>query len=366
MLRGRSTFLLQSTMTDPLPPSDQPTLPPQPGDAPTYFGPSTPVPPSATTPRADHVEPTARASMLAPIQNDLPVSRAGWEDPAYRPPDAAAAADVSGGTGADLDVAPPGINCRRCGYLLDGLRADRQCPECGAPVMASLQGNLLRFAAVDYLRKLHIGLILAQVASLAGVVMLFGMLLVTTPILKVIGLPGVGAFFGRHSTASLFDAASVVLAIISLIGWWMVSSPDPSLVDKDRATSTRRVLRTLVSIELAVSIIVFALSHVLPALMTGAVTVVAVELTNSSLGIVLWLVRFELSLLYLKALALRAPDLKLHHSAGRLMWLAPLVTVLLCGFGFIFAFVAYVVLLEHARALVKSNLDFATTRERAV
>jgi hypothetical protein len=59
--------------------------------------------------------------------------------------------DESGAIGAP---AP----CVRCGYDLRGLTPQHQCPECGAEVLQSLSGDMLRFADAGWLIRLRGGL----------------------------------------------------------------------------------------------------------------------------------------------------------------------------------------------------------------
>ena len=47
--------------------------------------------------------------------------------------------------------------CRKCGYALLGLPFDGRCPECGTPVAASRDSDLLRYASREWLDKLVIG-----------------------------------------------------------------------------------------------------------------------------------------------------------------------------------------------------------------
>ena len=50
------------------------------------------------------------------------------------------------GEARPVEVVREDIACRRCGYNLRGLGEGGQCPECGAPVTMSIQGDLLRYA----------------------------------------------------------------------------------------------------------------------------------------------------------------------------------------------------------------------------
>jgi hypothetical protein len=73
-------------------------------------------------------------------------------------------------TGQVIETSRP---CRRCGYNLRGLNANRKCPECGTPIAASLFRKLaddtLGNAPVGYLVRIRIGaaLLLASPLVLA-------------------------------------------------------------------------------------------------------------------------------------------------------------------------------------------------------
>lgn len=68
--------------------------------------------------------------------------------------------------GPTVDVDLP---CVDCGYNLRTLAADAQCPECKAPVAASLDPNLLRYADSSWLATISRGLLYIAVANLAAV-----------------------------------------------------------------------------------------------------------------------------------------------------------------------------------------------------
>ncbi|MFG0251412.1 MAG: hypothetical protein ACF8NJ_00900 [Phycisphaerales bacterium JB038] len=73
-------------------------------------------------------------------------------------------------TGTVLQESKP---CRKCGYYLRGLAANKNCPECGTPIAVSLMRKLkddtLGNAPIDYLRRIRlgVGLLLASPLLLA-------------------------------------------------------------------------------------------------------------------------------------------------------------------------------------------------------
>ena len=256
----------------------------------------------------------------------------------------------------DEPVVIRGRVCLQCGYQLDGLRSDRECPECGTPVARSLQGDLLRYSAPDHLRMLHVGITIAE----AAVCMIVPLMLVMG------GMEVVAASVSISSAAVSFlgEGLGVVLTTASIVGWWMFSTPDPIQLGRDTAIGARRLLRASLVAELVVSVVQFGVSFLVPIPSIaaggpgGGGGIIGGGVETLSLGLAVisgaaFLVRFFTSLMYMQTIALRIPNASLYKHAGRFMWLGPVVTVVLCGFGIIFAYISYIVLLESARRLVK-------------
>ncbi|MCH7791931.1 MAG: hypothetical protein IID31_06595 [Planctomycetes bacterium] len=186
---------------------------------------------------------------------------------------------------------PRGTPCPRCGYELTGLSAEGRCPECGSPVAAALRPDHLVYSSPDYVAKLHMGAFLV-VLSLAILIVHF------------IG----GTFFafagriGGAGGAALFSIVGFANGILALIGWWLLSSPDPGKAGVDRGATSRRVLRVLLSVRIAI----LAFSLVL-----GFVTVspwsMPLMLMVTGVDQIVFLAAFVTSLVYLKTLAGRMP-----------------------------------------------------------
>ncbi|MCH7961081.1 MAG: hypothetical protein IIC49_01970 [Planctomycetes bacterium] len=207
---------------------------------------------------------------------------------------------------------PRGTPCPRCGYELTGLSAEGRCPECGSPVAAALRPDHLVYSSPDYVAKLHTGAFLV-VLSLAILIVHF------------IG----GTFFafaGRTGGAGgevLFSIVGFANGILALIGWWLLSSPDPGKAGVDRGATSRRVLRVLLSVRIAI----LAFSLVL-----GFVTVspwsMPLMLMVTGVDQIVFLAAFVTSLVYLKTLAGRMPGGAIEREADVVLKFGIVVLVL--------------------------------------
>jgi hypothetical protein len=130
------------------------------------------------------------------------------------------------------------VACQRCAYNLRGLPRNGRCPECGAPVSVSLQGDLLRFADPAWLAKLSAG---ARLQSWV----LYSFVFISI----VIG--GLFLWFGdfteRPEWGWLRSVGLVGLPAIAcgflFCGTWMVATPNPAMFKSESRFAPRRVLR---------------------------------------------------------------------------------------------------------------------------
>ncbi len=265
-----------------------------------------------------------------------------------------------------IDMAQPfavtGYLCLNCGYDLTGLSSSGNCPECGIPVERSLKGNLLRFASTDYVTTLRTGILLAEIATVAGFSLTFLAIgvhfIVRTGVISNAG-------------ASFINAGlSIIASGLSFLGWWLFSTPDPARIGKDEAIGARKLLRVALPLEFVLSIAKLG-SVLLPAGMTtfafgaggvgtGPAWAMGVVLATSILGTGAFMLRFFSSMLYLRSVALRFPDAKLYRSATHFMWLGPVLvvsTIVTCGLGYLAAYVLYLIILERTRSLMQATLN---------
>lgn len=252
-----------------------------------------------------------------------------------------------GGTGSSplVRVGTAGLACRGCAYELDGLSLDGQCPECGMPIERSIRGDALQYASPQYVRTLWLG---ASIALL-------------TVVLEAIGLVGFIVFMaltdGGKNVASgratelVIDLASFASGLLGLIGWWLLTMPDPAHRGPAQDTRARRWLRAVLTVMAVASLIQFVVAMT-PALHSTPLHMLSGELNfNSSTQwtplftsvvaarVLLWLVQglqFFLQLAYVRSIGQRLPSRWLTIHTKRAMWLVPLgwtVGWAACGLG---------------------------------
>jgi hypothetical protein len=259
-------------------------------------------------------------------------------------------------------VVPGDRPCLVCGYNIRDLPINSVCPECGTPLARSLRGNLLRYSAPDYLATLHRGALLAE---LALAIYPLGALAVGAALIF-------GAVRGRPSTlqtagASIWAFIQAGASLLSLLGWWQLTAPDPAFVGKDTGMHARSLLR--VAILVAAAALCVQLPFTLggespaaffpnlggPAPSVAGIAMLVTMLLTMAAGIA-GIVQFFASMQYVRALARRIPDPDLGARAKRFMWLGPVLAIVgacVLYIGPIVAFIMYVRLLDRLRVHLK-------------
>ena len=251
--------------------------------------------------------------------------------------------------------------CRGCGYDLAGLSVSGKCPECGRPVVDSLRGDLLAFAGPEYVETLHrgVGLILASILFVVAT-MIGGFV-----ILGVISAAGPAGAMG--TLGDFVQWGSIAVGLIgtglSVVGWYLFSTPDPGRHILDRGDRPRQVLRIAVVISAALTVMTYTIELIDPATRSpglrpvsayGLLQVLAILLMIA--GFVLWAIMFFAAMRYLQWMAPRLPNAAHVKTAGRYMWLLPVLYIpgmALCGLGPLVALVLYYNLLNAFRKELK-------------
>ncbi len=275
------------------------------------------------------------------VQDDPPVEdeqgyRLEADPPSPSPPPAA----HPGGATLESDTVDDDVICLQCGYNVRGLPRGGRCPECGTPIKRSLQGNLLRYSSPAYLATLNRGVLLILAAIAAQVICVVGGWIL------IAWLTAKGWTDVARVSELLLSTASTGVSVVSLIGWWLFSAPDPAFVGSGGGTTARKVVRATV-----------VAAAVLTAMVTVADTLAtSIAPSGTAAGDILLgvvqAVKFFAAMLYLRWLAHRFSNVVFDARARLLMWLCPLlVTVgtLFCFVGPIIALVLYWNLLNWVR-----------------
>lgn len=269
------------------------------------------------------------------------------------------------------DPIPPPVRgatdatCTRCGYNLRGLGASGKCPECGWAIEASLRGGLLRYAGPEYLSSLALGAKIVFILNIANAVLssvvLFGtiaaVIAFSNAAQATAGTPAapVALFNLIESTATGF---SVLATAVSLVGYWLLTTPDPALSQAEQPRAARRVVRAAVAAAAGIQALALVAAFLTPRLATGAMAPVnpgpAFQIVSGGLGVlgtIAGAVQFFAMMLYARWLALRVPDPDMVQRTRTYMWLLPvLLTVGTCLLvGPIVAWILYLLLIWNLR-----------------
>lgn len=196
------------------------------------------------------------------------------------------------------------IACVRCGYNLRSLDPNQVCPECGTPVGRSLQGDFLRFRDPDWVESLASGMNWI----VAGIVchILFTLLAI-----------GIGAALSGSGpgfmNGPLFHLISAAGWLVSFVGYWKVTTPEPTGTEQDDNLTARKIARFGVTFQVICLPVTAMLGSLFARIPSAAI----------GMGICTWiinLVGYFALMIYARRMALRIPHAKLARNTRIVMW----------------------------------------------
>ncbi len=193
------------------------------------------------------------------------------------------------------------LPCRHCGYNLRGLTEDRACPECGTAVGRSLLGDQLRFSDPDWVDTLARGANWILWSALLGI-----LLGIAGGVVEVVMAESGMSVGGVEVLVLMLSAVSPILW---LIGIWLITSPEPGVMEQTELT-LRLLLRWTAAISIVVSLVSIGLT------MTDTDMTGPIDLVSSLVGLVSYFALF----VFARRLALRVPDYELAKQTRIVMW----------------------------------------------
>jgi hypothetical protein len=192
------------------------------------------------------------------------------------------------------------IPCRKCAYNLRTLSVTGVCPECGTPVGVSIYGDLLKYSDPAWVRKLGQG----------AFYILLGIFVVIATVLLTVVL-GAARILSPPANEMFGHLLNLVGSVLTLIGSWLLTEPDPSGVGEDKYGTSRKVIRVTLLIDVLNSFLTFISTFsILPPqahqLLQGVTALCGIA------GVVGMFAQLQ----YLGKLALRIPDKSLSDRAN--------------------------------------------------
>jgi hypothetical protein len=149
------------------------------------------------------------------------------------------------------------------------------------------------------------------------------------------------------------SAFTLPMTALLLLGWWFFSAPDPAILGAEKGQKPRLIIRITVAIMAALSAADLAIKAAAPPGLSGQLAEAGAALVVGAAGVA----QFFASVLYVRWLAPRIPDLALYEKAQKYLWLLPLIYILgaICfGLGPLIATVMYLLMLNTVRIRLRA------------
>jgi hypothetical protein len=230
--------------------------------------------------------------------------------------------DSPRGTAAPRELAldPEGriaedLPCRACGYNLRGQALAARCPECALAVSLSARSDLLRFSDPEWIGRLVKGMRLILIGLIVGVAIQIG-----AAVAGVAMATAGAAIWTSFLTAAMFVGGAV--AVIVVVGVWMLTTPEPTQLGTEPPASARRLARWCLTVQIATTVLQLSSSGNVgvagpPAPAGGASTALAAA---TIVLVIVVMIGYGAGFVYLRRLALRGPMPSLARHTRIVMW----------------------------------------------
>lgn len=209
------------------------------------------------------------------------------------------------------------LSCRSCGYNLQGLHPEGLCPECGTSIVRSIYGDKLRYSDPAWISRLARGtlwIIIGLFTSTIGAFIIGG---------SIVGLAAVGSVSQSFTTA-IGGLLGAGLSIITIIGVWWLTSPDPGQFETESKFSARVIGRWCILanfMQVPLQVLGYQPGQVNTTNPAATLTPTFIVLTFVFVLIqVIVLIGYLAILKYLARLAARIPHLSLIKNCRIVMW----------------------------------------------
>lgn len=228
--------------------------------------------------------------------------------------------------------------CVSCGYNLRGIAVAALCPECSRPVADSLRGELLQYADAAFIQKLLKGCNL--------IIWSWWAILIAGLAASVLGFAIPSIASQANATADVVYAA---LSLTILLGYFLLTEPDPQLESEESPKSARRIVRSAAILSFVLELSSTALGVALSGNAMGGPMLSSALLVLDCVWTVGLIIQFFAMLSYLRWFANRVPDRHMQRLAKRYRWLLPVLS-----FTIILPLLMYLMLLARLRTHLRA------------
>ncbi len=210
------------------------------------------------------------------------------------------------------------VACRSCGYNLRGLSPQATCPECATAIALSIHGDLLRFSDPVWVDRLAKGLLWIITGLIASVVFSILVGIVSAVV------AGPGRTVSMRSLVLVGGLVGVALGLVTVLGAWWLTTPDPGQTETEPPITARRLARWCITAQVASSSLQMmgipggGMAFGIPGVVTTPLQEILM-VAGMGMGIVV-LIGDVAALIYLRQLALRIPRASLAKQTRIVMW----------------------------------------------